>query len=66
VPDHAELRYLEERTDLTQWLTERHWKVSAIEAAKLMQRYDRPPEGDLKDLAPRGVFIEARLNGEFA
>jgi methyltransferase (TIGR00027 family) len=65
-PDPAELWYLEERTDLTQWLTERRWKVSAIEAAKLMQRYDRPPEGDLKDLAPRGVFIEARLNGEFA
>jgi methyltransferase (TIGR00027 family) len=66
VPDHAELWYLEERTDLTQWLTERRWKVRAIETMKVMQRYDRSPEGDLKDLAPRSVFIEARLNGEFA
>jgi hypothetical protein len=28
----------------------------------LMQRYDRPPDDDLKDLAPRSVFIEGRLN----
>ena len=27
-----------------------------------MERYDRPPEGDLKDLAPRSVFIEGRLH----
>ena len=54
---------MEERTDLTQWLTERGWKVTAIEALKLMERYDRSPEGDLKDLAPRSVFIEGRLNG---
>jgi methyltransferase (TIGR00027 family) len=62
VPDTADLWYLEERTDLTQWLTERGWEVTAIEAPKLMERYDRPPEGDLKNLAPRSVFIEGRLN----
>jgi hypothetical protein len=27
-----------------------------------MQRYDRPPDGDLKDVAPRSVFIEGRLH----
>jgi hypothetical protein len=27
-----------------------------------MERYDRPPEGDLANLAPRSVFIEGRLN----
>ncbi len=63
VPDTLDLSYVEERTDLTQWLTERGWKVTAIEALKLMERYDRSPEGDLKDLAPRSVFIEGRLNG---
>jgi hypothetical protein len=41
------------RTDLTQWLAERGWAVTAIEALKLMERYDRPPEGDLANLAPR-------------
>jgi hypothetical protein len=27
-----------------------------------MERYDRPPEGDLANLAQRSVFIEGRLN----
>jgi methyltransferase (TIGR00027 family) len=62
VPDTVDLWYLEERTDLTQWLTERGWEVTAIEALKLMERYDRPPEGDLANVAPRSVFIEGRLH----
>lgn len=61
--DAADLSYVEERTDLTQWLTDRGWKITAIEALKLMDRYDRTPEGDFADLAPRTVLIEARLNG---
>jgi hypothetical protein len=28
----------------------------------LMQRSDRPPDGDLKDVAPRSVLIEGRLH----
>ncbi|MGA8544077.1 MAG: SAM-dependent methyltransferase [Mycobacterium sp.] len=62
VPDTADLWFIEERTDLTPWLTERGWSVSAIEALKLMERYDRIPEGELADLAPRSVFIEARYS----
>jgi hypothetical protein len=27
-----------------------------------MERYDRPPEGDLTNVAPRSVFIEGRLH----
>jgi O-methyltransferase involved in polyketide biosynthesis len=61
-PDIPELWFIEERTDLRQWLTERGWAVTAIEALNLMQRYDRPPDDGLKDLAPRSVFIEGRLN----
>ncbi|MDT5084840.1 MAG: hypothetical protein QOJ61_1883 [Mycobacterium sp.] len=61
-PDTPELWFIEERTDLRHWLTERGWAVTAIEALNLMQRYDRPPDGDLKDVAPRGVFIEGRLH----
>jgi methyltransferase (TIGR00027 family) len=60
--DIPELWFIEERTDLQQWLTERGWAVTAIEALNLMQRYDRPPDGDLKDVAPRSVFIEGRLH----
>ncbi len=60
--DAADLWFIEERTDLTQWLTERGWTVSAIEAPKLMERYDRSPDVDMENLTPRSVFIEARLN----
>jgi O-methyltransferase involved in polyketide biosynthesis len=42
--------------------TQRGWEVTAIEARKLMERYDRPPEGDLANVAPRSVFIEGRLH----
>jgi methyltransferase (TIGR00027 family) len=61
-PDIPELWFIEERTALRQWLTERGWAVTAIEALNLMQRYDRPPDSDVKDLAPRSVFIEGRLH----
>jgi methyltransferase (TIGR00027 family) len=61
-PDPDDLWFIEERTDLTRWLAEHGWAVTAIEALKLMERYDRPPEGDLANLAPRSVFIEGRLN----
>jgi O-methyltransferase involved in polyketide biosynthesis len=62
LPDTADLWFIEERTDLSQWLAERGWAVTAVEALKLMERYGRPPEGDLANVAPRSVFIEARLN----
>lgn len=62
LPDTSDLWFIEERTDLTRWLAEHGWAVTAIETLKLMERYDRPPEGDLANLAPRSVFIEGRLN----
>jgi len=61
-PDVPDLWFIEERTDLRHWLTERGWSVTVIEALNLMQRYDRPPDSNLKDLAPRSVFIEGRLH----
>jgi methyltransferase (TIGR00027 family) len=60
VPETADLWFLEERNDLAQWLADRGWAVTATEALTLMERYDRIPEGDLVDLAPRSVFIEAQ------
>lgn len=61
-PDIQDLLFIEERTDLRPWLTERGWAVTAIETLNLMQRYDRPPDHAMKDLAPRNVFIEGRLH----
>jgi len=61
-PDIPDLWFIEERTDLKRWLGERGWAVTAIEAPELMDRYDRPPAPELENLAPRSVFIEARLN----
>jgi methyltransferase (TIGR00027 family) len=63
VADPVDLWFIEERTDLERWLIERGWQVSTIEAVNLMHRYDRSPEGEIEDLAPRSVFIEARCNG---
>lgn len=60
-PDTADLWFIEERADLIEWLTERGWEVTAVEALSLMERYDRAPSGDDEDLTPRSVFIEARL-----
>jgi methyltransferase (TIGR00027 family) len=62
VPDTADLWFIEERTDVTEWLAERGWVVTAVESLNLMKRYGRPPEGEVKDLTPRSVFIEGRLN----
>jgi methyltransferase (TIGR00027 family) len=61
MPDTADLWFIEERADLSEWLAERGWEVTAIAALDLLERYGRAPEGDLADLTPASVFIEARL-----
>jgi methyltransferase (TIGR00027 family) len=60
--DIPSLLFAEERADLRQWLTDRDWSVSAIEGLDLMRRFDRMPDEHLMDLAPRSVFLEARLH----
>jgi O-methyltransferase involved in polyketide biosynthesis len=47
---------------LTEWLTDQGWEVTATEAVKLMERYGRPPEAEVAEIATRSVFIEARLS----
>lgn len=59
--DTVDLWFIEERSDLVEWLTERRWEATAIEAMNLMERYDRRPDPDVEDLTPRSVFVEARL-----
>ncbi len=57
VPDTQDLWYLEDRTDVADWLTEHNWEVSTLEAIELMTRYGRPL-GDAQNATPRTVFIE--------
>ena len=60
-PDIPDLWYIEERRDLSDWLTEHNWEVTTVEATELMTRYGRcPPERD-DTVAPRTVFIEGHL-----
>ncbi|GFG52762.1 SAM-dependent methyltransferase [Mycolicibacterium agri] len=57
-PDVMDLWYVEERTDLSEWFTDRGWQVSGVGAGELMKRYNR--EAD-EDHTPRVVYLEATL-----
>lgn len=57
--DPQDLWYIEDRTDVADWLTEHNWEVSAIEARDLMDRYGRRGPDD--DIVPRTVFLAAHL-----
>ncbi len=56
--DVQDLWYIEDRTDLTEWFSERGWDVSSIDAADLMTRYGRP---SADGTTPRAVFVEATM-----
>jgi methyltransferase (TIGR00027 family) len=60
-PDVQDLWYIEDRTDVAEWLTERGWEVSAVEAQDLMTRYGRCKPGQEEAGAPRSEFIEGHL-----
>ena len=57
-PDVADLWFIEDRTEVTDWFSAHGWEVSAIDAADLMKRYSRTTDDDT---TPRTVFVEARL-----
>lgn len=59
IPDVTRLWYLEPRTDVAQWLTERGWEVTAISAVDLMAHYQRPAPDDLEDAVPDTVLLDA-------
>jgi methyltransferase (TIGR00027 family) len=61
VPDTQDLWYMEDRTDVADWLTERGWEVTSFEAAELMTRYSRCAPGKVDDTTPRTVFVEGKL-----
>ncbi len=61
VPDVADLWFIEDRTDVAEWLMEHGWRVSSEDARTLMERYGRPPASTTEDTTPRTVFIEGTL-----
>jgi methyltransferase (TIGR00027 family) len=61
VLDVSDLWYMEDRTDVADWLVAHNWEVSAVEALDLMTRYGRCKPDQEDATAPRTVFIEGRL-----
>jgi methyltransferase (TIGR00027 family) len=58
VPDTQDLWYLEDRTDVADWLTEHNWEVSSVESVELMTRFGRLAPGQDEATVPRTVFLE--------
>jgi methyltransferase (TIGR00027 family) len=61
VPDTQDLWYVEDRTDVAEWLTEHNWEVTAVEAVELMTRYGRCSPDQDDAVAPPTVFVEGHL-----
>jgi methyltransferase (TIGR00027 family) len=61
VPDTADLWYIEDRTDVVEWLTEHNWEASGVESIELMTRYGRWTPDQADAVAPRTVFVEGHL-----
>jgi methyltransferase (TIGR00027 family) len=59
-PDVADLWFIEERTEVTDWFSGHGWEVSMIDAADLMTRFNRTTDDDT---TPRTTFVEARFSG---
>ena len=61
VPDTEDLWFVEDRTDVADWLTEHGWEVTSLEAAELITRYGRCSPGEVDDASPRTVFVEGKI-----
>ncbi|OBF31567.1 SAM-dependent methyltransferase [Mycobacterium sp. ACS1612] len=62
-PDVQDLWYIEDRTDVADWLIECGWEVSTVEAGDLMTRYGRCGPDQDEATIPRSVFIEGHRLG---
>lgn len=60
VMDHNALFFLEDHSNVAEWLTERGWKTSTVEALDLMARYGRPVSERLRDAVVALEFVEGR------
>jgi methyltransferase (TIGR00027 family) len=57
-PDVADLWFIEDRTDVADWLMEHGWRVTSEDSGALMQRYGRPSSDDA--VTPRTAFVEGQ------
>jgi methyltransferase (TIGR00027 family) len=64
--DVEDLWFIEERTDVAEWLTQQGWEVTSINAAQLMDRYDRCGPDEDRDALPRTVFVDAKFSSAAA
>lgn len=55
------LLYVEERTEVVDWLSAHGWQATGVSAPDLMARNERRAPADLQDATPQSVFVEARL-----
>jgi methyltransferase (TIGR00027 family) len=56
--DVQDLWYIEDRTDVADWLMQHGWRVSTEDAQTLMERFGRPPTAATEDTTPRTTFVE--------
>jgi methyltransferase (TIGR00027 family) len=61
IPDTSQLWYLQERTDVADWLRAHGWRVSSTTASELMARNHREPPAEAEPQPPLTVFVEGRL-----
>ena len=54
-PDIQDLWFIEDRKEVSDWLSDHGWQVSAVDAADLMKRYGR---STTDDTTPRTVFVD--------
>ncbi len=57
-PDVQDLWFVEDRTDVAEWLMDHGWRVSSEDAGTLMERFGRPPAATAEDTTPRTAFVE--------
>lgn len=61
MPDPEQLWFIEDRTDVAEWLTEHRWDVSSLPADDLMARYHRALPPDTTEGTMATVFVEGIL-----
>jgi methyltransferase (TIGR00027 family) len=64
IPDVQDLWYFEEREDVGVWLGRHGWDVTVMPAEEVMAGYDRRPQQDIEDAAPKSLFVAALREGE--
>ena len=60
IPDFEQLWYLEERSDVADWLRRHGWHADVQTAAELMDSHQRGVPDELEDGAPEALFVTGK------